>query len=245
MKKLIVGLLVTLVAIAIVLLVGLQFFLGSGIVRGVNTFGPRIAGTNVELASAKISPFSGVGTLYGLKIANPPGWTAGNLFSVAEVHVDLQPSSLMGDHIVINEITIDKPEFTYETRVVASNISDLLKNIEKATGTSGATAEKNGKPVKMEVKRFVLQNGKVTVGIGGPAAVTVPLPTITLNDVGTGTGGVTSVEFAVQIMRSVTQSVAAAAVQAAAKTGLNIGGSAGETVKQAGQIIQGIMGGKK
>lgn len=39
------------------------------------------------------------------------------------------PFFIFGDHIEIDEIIIDGPEFLYETRVFSSNIKDLLKNI--------------------------------------------------------------------------------------------------------------------
>jgi len=40
---------------------------------------------------------------------------------------------------VINELVIEQPEFLYETKIVSSNIGDLLKNIEQSMGARKRT----------------------------------------------------------------------------------------------------------
>ena len=111
-----------LAALAVVAFFTLQFFLGSIVKTAVNNFAPKITGTKVTLDSASISPLSGAGTLRGLRVGNPAGWTAEKAFYLGQVQVDVAPFSILGDHIVVNEIVIEQPEFTYETKVVASNI---------------------------------------------------------------------------------------------------------------------------
>jgi hypothetical protein len=125
-------------ALALLAYVGLSFFLGSIVKAGVNSFGPRLTGTRVVLAGAELSPLSGSGTLRGLAVGNPAGWSDGNAFYLGKIHIALKPFSIFGDHIVIDEIAIDQPEFTYETKVIASNIGDLLKNIGQITGDKAA-----------------------------------------------------------------------------------------------------------
>jgi len=237
------------VALLVILIVGyvtMQFFLGSIVKAGVNKFGPSMTQTKVELQGANISPLSGAGTLTGLTVGNPTGWSAENAFYLGKVHVDLEPFSVFGDHIVINEITIDQPEFTYETKLVASNIGDLLKNIEQATGGNRAAepTAKNGKPIKMVVKKFILRNGKVTLGIG-PTAITLPMPPLEINDIGTAENGVTPAGVVFAVMRSVTTNIVAASTQALTKVGGTTGAAAAEAAKQAGDAIKGLFGGKK
>jgi uncharacterized protein involved in outer membrane biogenesis len=247
MKKKLLYLAGALVVLALVTYVGLQFFLGSIVKAGINNFAPKLTQTKVELAGAEISPLSGVGTLSGLYVGNPPGWSSEKAFYLGKIHVDVEPFSIFGDHIIVNEITIDQPEFVYETKVIASNIGDLLKNIEAATGGKGgepqATA-KNGKPIKFEVKKFVLTNGRVTLGVG-IAAMTLPMPPITLENLGTSDGGITPGQLTFAVMRSVTGSVVSATVQAAGKIGATSGAAAVEGAKKAGDAIKGLFGGKK
>jgi uncharacterized protein involved in outer membrane biogenesis len=247
MKKLLVYGVGTLVVLALVAYITLQFFLGSIVKAGVNRFGPSITQTKVELKGANLSPLSGAGTLTGLTVGNPPGWNAANAFYLGKVHIEVQPFSIFGDHIVINEVIIDQPEFTYETKLVASNIGDLLKRIEQATGaqTAGAQpAAKNGKPLKLEVKHFLLRNGHVTLGVANQA-ITMPMPPVELTNIGTSSGGVTPAGLAFAVMQSVTGSVISASTQALTKVGGTSGAAAAEAAKQAGNAIKSLFGGKK
>lgn len=248
MKKILLSVLGVVVVLAIIGYVTMQFFLGSIVKGAVNKFGPTITQTQVELKGANVSPLSGQGTLTGLSVANPAGWPAGNAFYLGNVHVDMKPFSVFGDHIVINEIIIDQPEFTYDTKLVSSNISDLLKNIEKSMGgesDGNQPKAKNGKPLKLEVKHFVLRNGRVTLGVAGATGVTMPMPPVELTNVGTAEGGVTPAGLAFAVMRSVTTSVVSASTQALGKVGGTSGAAAADAAKQAANAIKGWFGGKK
>ena len=244
MKKFFLFLLGTLVVLALVVYVGGQFFLGSAVKAGVNEFGPKLTQTKVELATAKISPISGEGTLGGLFVGNPAGWTSDKAFYLGQVHVKVAPGSFFKDHIVINEILIDQPEFVYETKLVASNIGDLMKNIEAATGGKKPEepAAKDGKQRKFEVKKFTMRNGKVTVGLG-TAATTLSMPAIELVDIGTKEGGITADQVASTVMRSVTGAVISSSTQALMKTLPTTGAAAGDALKKAGDGLKKMLGG--
>lgn len=244
MKKLLLFLLGTVVVLALVIVVGGKFFLGSMVKAGVNEFGPKLTQTKVELASAAISPISGDGTLSGLFVGNPPGWSSEKAFYLGQVHVSVAPGSIFKDHVVIEEILIDQPEFVYETKLVASNIGDLMKNIEAATGGRKPTepAAKEGSQRKFEVKKFTLRNGKVTLGVGA-AAATLSMPAIELTDIGTKEGGITGDQVASTVMRSVTAGVISASTQALMKTLPTTGAAAGDALKKAGDEIKKMFGG--
>jgi hypothetical protein len=233
------------VGLGIVGVLATAFFLGNIVTAGVNRFGPTITQTSVVLQSAAISPLNGSGTLSGLVVGNPKGWSDASICSLGKIHLDVQPFSILGDHVIINEITIEAPEFNYETKIVASNVGDLLKNIEALTGSSASQATaKNGKPIKFEVKKFRLQNGWVRVGFG-PAALKLPMPPVALDDLGTAQGGITSDQLVFAVMRSVTPSVIAATTQAAGKLIPTAGSATVEGVKQMGEGLKNLFGGKK
>jgi len=212
-------------ALAVLVYVGLTFFLGSAVKAGVNRIGPKLTQTRVTLDGATISPLTGTGTLTGLSVDNPAGWTTGHAIYLGRVHISMKPFSLFGDHIIIDEIEIDQPEFTYETKIFASNINDLLKNVE--SGVSGdqpvaETAKKNGQPIKFEVRHFRLLHGRVTVGVGA-TAVALPMPSVELKELGTANGGITADQLAAAVMKSVTTSVVGATTQAAGQIGTTAG----------------------
>ncbi len=245
MKKILGFSFVFLLLLAAGLYVTMHFFLGGIVKSGVNKFGPRITQTKVELLAANVSPLSGVGTLTGLSVANPAGWSETDAFRLGKVHVDLEPLSLMKDHVVINELIIEQPEFFYETKLVASNIGDLLKNIEKAASAREAdpkTADE--KPIKMVVRKLVMNNGRVSIGAGGQV-VTIRLPPIDMVDIGVKEGGVTPAQLGVAIMRHVTPTIIGASMQALSVGGGAAGAAAVEGAKQVGEAIKGFFGGEK
>jgi uncharacterized protein involved in outer membrane biogenesis len=234
-----------LVAVAVVAVVIVSKTIDSAVTKGVNTFAPQITGTTVNLESARISPLSGSGSLSGLVIGNPDGWSDNNLASLGQIHLDVAPMSLLGDTIVIEDMVIEAPEFRYETKLVASNVKDLLKNIEKiaGAGTEEEAAEDSAEK-RIAIKRFILRNGKVSIGTGD-AAVTVPLPDLELNDLGSPDNGLTPVQLAGAVSKEVVGDIIGASVKALTTMGGTSGASALEGVKDVGGAIKGIFGGKK
>lgn len=253
MKKLLI-ILASLLALLVVGAFVASFFLGSIVTKGVNTFAPKITGTPVTLDSATISPLTGSGTLHGLFVGNPEGWKSDKAFSFAKVHVSVAPRSLLGDHIVVNEVVIDSPAFVYETKIIGSNIKDLLDNIEKNIGgssdkpASGQPASKDGKPIKFAVKSFRLENATVTLGVG-PTAITVPMPPLVLTDLGVKEGGITPDQIVAKVMTNIlaniTKAVAESALQIGGATGAAATDSISGATKKAGEGLKKLFGGDK
>lgn len=233
MKKLLVFAAV-LAGLAVIAVVAAAFFLGSIVKAGVTTVGPKLTGTKVELAGARISPLDGSGTLTGFLVGNPAGWQSDRAFYLGEIHLDVEPRSLLGDTIVVEEIRIDRPQFFYETKIVTSNIKELLDHIEKATGGGQAGTSEGGTAKKIVLKKFVLQNGEVTLG-AGTAALTVPMPALTLTDLGVKEGGLTPAQLSTAIMRQVLANVVSAAASAAAQIGASGGGLSKDALGEAAQ----------
>ena len=242
MKKFLKYTVATLLVLALVAYIGIAFFLGSIVKSGVNRVGPKLTQTKVELSGAHISPLSGSGTLTGLSVDNPAGWSAGHAFYLGSMHIEMKPFSVFGDHIVIQNLEIDQAEFSYETKIVSSNINDLLKNIEASTGGSSKAAKTpGGTPKKFEIQHFKLTNAKVTVGLGAQS-FPLPMPPIELNDLGTKEGGITAQQMAFAIMRQVTSSVVSATTQAAGQIGSTTGAAAVEKAKKAGEDLKKLFG---
>ncbi len=247
MKKLLI-ILGILAVLGIAAVIYVSMHLGEIVTAGVNKYGPQLTQTRLTLQSAKISPFNGVGTLNGLVIGNPKGWSESDLASLGKVHIDVVPSSLTSDHIILNEVIIEAPVFNYETKIIASNVNDLLKNIEQALG-GAKPADAKSEPVpgpqkKFSVKKFRLVDGKVRIGLAG-AATTVPLPVIEIDELGTKEGGVTAAQAASIVMKSVVGKIVVATSGAAADLMKTGGAASAEGVKKAGDAIKGLFGGEK
>ncbi len=229
-----------LVVLGVIALVAVGFFLGPIVTKAVNTAGPKITGTRVELASASISPLNGGGTLAGLFVGNPEGWSGDKAFYLGEVRASVRPASLLSDCVVVDEVFIEAPEFVYEQRLLGgSNIDALLKQIETNTGGGGkappASEPGAGEPMKFIVKSFRLQNAKMSLVAAGQT-ITVPLPPLTLTDLGVAQGGITADQVATAVLRQVLAQMGVAAAGALVDAGGTLikGGAKGaEGVKDA------------
>jgi hypothetical protein len=244
MKKFLVVLGLGGLILAIAVYFGVTYFLGSIVKAGVNNFGPKLTQTAVVLEGATLSPLTGTGTLTGLSVGNPRGWSDGNAFSLGKIHVDMEPRSVFGDHVVINEILIDQPEFAYETKIISSNIKDLLKNIEDFTGDGGKpAATKEGKPIKFIVKKFRMTNAKATVSMGaGVATLPMALPPVSLDDLGVAEGGITADQLASTLMGHVLGSIVAGTAEALTQpNAAAVLEKTKETAKQAAEAIKGLF----
>jgi hypothetical protein len=247
MKKLL-KVLVILGLLGVIALVAVGFFLGPIVTKAVNTVGPKITGTRVELDGAKISPLTGGGTLVGLFVGNPEGWTGDKAIYVGTMRASVQPTSLLGDHIVVNEVFVDGPEFVFEKKLLGgSNIDALLKQIEANTGGGGAApaagtepAKPAGKPLKFAVKSFVVQNAKMSLVVAGQT-ITVPLPPLTITDLGVAEGGITPDQVASRVLQRILAQMGSASVDALKGAGgaLLDGGKGG--AKAAGDAAKGAF----
>ncbi len=220
-----------LVALALVAILIVSFMLGSIVKKAVNHAGPQITQTSVVLENAKISPFSGKGTLKGLTVGNPAGWTTPRAFYLGEISIDIEPGSVTKETIVINSIVINEPEITFETKITTSNLQDLLKNIQKSSESGSSTTPQPqpssgdtkpaepGKEVKLEVKSFRLEKAKVIVA-GGGTSVPVEIPAIVLENLGTREGGLTPEQLATAVIKEISVQVGQYAGKKAVEKGL-------------------------
>jgi hypothetical protein len=230
---------VTVLGLLILLIAGYfvaAYAMGSVVKAGVNKVGPGITQSKVELAGASLSPLTGSGTLTGLAVGNPKGWSENNAFFLGKVSIDLEPASVFSDTIVINEVIIDQPEFLYETKFVTSNIKDLLKNIEEYAGAKKEIGKEEGPPKKFIVKKFRLTNAKATLGVG-VAALPVPLPEISLDNLGVAEGGITGSQVAAAVMKDVLAKIVTATAGALGQLGGTAGNTTIEKTKEAAQKV--------
>ena len=189
-----------------------------------------------------MSPFSGSGTLTNLQVGNPEGWSEGNAFSLGRIHLKLQPSSLLGSGpIMIDELVIDSPTFTYEQRLRGgSNIKDLLDNIQASVGGSAEApaGEEEQPPQKFIIRKLRLSGGTVNVGVQ-IANATVPLPELSYDDLGVQEGGITGGEIANRVLRDVLGRVVSVATTEGLKA---LPENAGGTLQSVTKGLQNLLG---
>ena len=186
------------------------------IVDAVETYAPPITKTDVTLDSSNISFMSGEGSLSGLKISNPKGYSSRKLFTLNDISAKIELDSITKDVIVIKHIDIVTPILTYEKGGKAgSNVQQLANNIQASTKDDKGKESKSEK--KIIIDKLTIRNGKINATM--PVVkkwIQVGLPNITLTDIGRKNGGATPEEVMKLIINKVT-SVAKSAASAPLK----------------------------
>jgi hypothetical protein len=256
MKKIIIGLLIAVVVIAILAVVAVRMFLDQAIKAGVETIGPKITGVEVKLQSAHVSLLSGSGGFKGLVVGNPPGFTSPWAINVGAADLAVEPRSLFADKVVIKSISILEPQITFETDLRANNLGKILANVQTAAGSGDKTPTKPQEPAqpsgagagkKLQVDDFVIKGAKVQVVVAalrGQSAM-LTLPEIHVRDLGKGPEGITAAELTQRILAVIEKEAAQASagkVDDLAKGRLNLpAGASSNAVESAVKGIGGFL----
>lgn len=202
MKKLLLGL-AALLAVALVLA---YVSLGAIVKKGVETYGPRMAGAPVSVTLVTLSPFSGRGAVRGLKIGNPPGFTSAYAVEVGKIEVELDVKSLLGSgRILIRDVVVDEPSIILETGKGGTNLQALQRNLDAyAPADPQEAAATEGR--KIEIARFRLRGARAQALVPqlSKTPTSVSVPDLEITGIGAKSGGATAAEAAKQIMSALT-----------------------------------------
>ena len=226
MKKLLIAGVVVIVAVVVFVFLTLSN-LGPLVKKTVNTIGPQITKTDIEVADVNISIFSGEAKIKGFVLGNPKGFKSHQAMKVASVYVDIDESSITENPIVINKIEILAPQITYEKISGTDNFQTLLKNVQGSAKAKGNSRTQAGKEADSQAKKIVINNlivkdGKVTLTMAalGGKEITAPLPDIHLKDIGKEKGGATPAQAFEQVFSSLYSSISADSVTKVFNDGL-------------------------
>ena len=209
------GVLTALVLLVVIILFFVVSSLDSIIKAAVEKYGSEVTQVEVRLNKAKVSITSGEGTLRGLTVGNPKGFKTEHAFSLGEISVALDVSTVTQNPIVIKEIVISAPEVTYELRSGGSNIDVIQRNVNAYTGTAKGKAkvmdpskdpDKEGR--KLIIQHLYVKKGKVNVSatmLKGKE-LSAALPDIHLKDIGKEKGGADPSEVVEKLVRAISQS---------------------------------------
>lgn len=235
------------VAVVIVIVaVGLYFAVSNidAIVKsGIEKYGSEAAGTKVKVSSVKIRLRAGEGSVGGLSIRNPAGFSTPDAFTLGDISVAIDTGSLTKNPMVINSIRVSAPRVTYEVNASGkANINEIKSNLQRYGGGKPSGEGKTGSAKKILIRSLVIEGGKVDIHIAALPGkdLSASIPKIQLADVG-GKGGSTPGELAAQILTPLVNR----AVQAAAGEGVDryLGKSAEEVQKAIEEKAREKLGG--
>jgi hypothetical protein len=175
-------------------------------------YGPDVAGVSVKVEEVRISTRDGRGSVRGVDIGNPPGFSAPRSLRLGEVRVALDAATVMDDVVRIHELAIEGAQVTYERGSKAANLDVIQRQIEAYAKRASAAAQGEGAAKKRRfiIDRITIRGARVLMtnpGLGGQG-LTFDLPDLQLRDVGKRQGGVTASEATAIVSGALQQRIA-------------------------------------
>lgn len=209
--------------VIIVLVAGIAFFtlsnFGPLVKKTINTLGPQITKTDVNVEDVSISIFSGQATIKQFLLGNPKGFKSSQAMKVASIYVDIDEGSITKNPIIINKIEIIAPEITYEKIAGSDNFHAILNNVQGSAKKDGKSEKKSDtgkdkKSKKIIINDVIIKQGKVHLDMASLAGkkIDAPLPDIHLTDIGKKTNGATAAQAFEQIFASLYSHISSDAV---------------------------------
>lgn len=235
--------------VVLVLVVVVVLFLGQIIKAAIETAGPKVAGVTMSVEKVRVNPLGGSVRIKGLIIGNPEGFKTPSAMELGDFRVDVRMGSLFTDTIIIKEILINAPEITYEKSLKSSNLSALQKNLapaetdepkEEEEEVADKPKEKKAPAKKVVIEDFQLNDAKVHVTITalGGKKMTLPLPSIQMQDIGKDKGGTDIPEVISEVFGAISDAV----VKAVAASGDFAGDAMKGAGNMAGDAMKGVGG---
>lgn len=258
MKKLLkwpLRIVISLVVLLLVVIFGVILFLNPLVRAIAETVVPPMTKTSITLGESDISLLGLRVALGDLQIGNPEGFKTDYALRFKKIVLDVDQWTVLNDVIYIDEVTVDGASVMLEQGITTSNLMTIVDNLKNMSAADTAkkidesaqpeTAAKKASAKKIVIRKLTLSNAMVSFslkGVMGGMSVPVPLPTITLTDIGgkssnkSGEEGASLAEILDHIISAILNSAAevSAGVKDIAKGLQDVGGKAVETLGTAG-----------
>ncbi|TQV78078.1 hypothetical protein FKG94_13435 [Exilibacterium tricleocarpae] len=189
--KILIGLVVAVVAVLVlVVVIGLQN-INELVKAAIESVGSDVTRTAVTLERADIQLTEGRGALHELVVANPAGYGSDYAVRLGEVVLQVEPTSVTGPVVVINEVRIAGAQLIAEQReLTRTNLTDLLDNMKPAStaGAGGEPAADSGgaaaAEVRLAVEKISFADNSLRLISEKWGERTLDMPAIELTDIG-------------------------------------------------------------
>lgn len=233
-----------LVALVMVALLALPLWFGPVAKTAANSVVPGIVKTDFHLGHLSLNPYTARLELGDMQLANPTGYSEKFAVTVGDVNFDAETLSLVTDVIHIEEIKIKDVFVSYvsggENKVnnflqIQYNVAGGKEKFEAAQAEKEA-AEAEQKPVEQKAeaesdkpaKKVIIDRIEISGVMVQLGFMPLPVPSLTLTDIGRKSGGATFAEVWQQVYEAVLKSAGVAGEQLKA-----LGALTGDAAKQA------------
>ena len=235
---------VALVVLAVLLIATLPLWLGPVARPIANCLGPRITQTDFYLGGLSLNPYTGRLAVRDLRIGTPAGYAEPTALNLGSLVVVLDGASLAGDCLHVREVTLKDcfVSYLYGGENGIDNLTQLKMNVsggeDKPTADAPESetadpvaAEPEAKDFKVIVDRLSVSGVRVKFQM-----LTIPVPPITLTDLGKKSNGLTLAELTAQVWEAILKGATKAGDGAAALGGIinTAAGQLGTALQEAG-----------
>ena len=243
--------LVVLLLLAVVLVATLPLWLGPVARPVANAVAPKITQTDFNLGHLSLNPYTGRLEVGDVQIGNPKGYSEPRAVALGSLVVSVDPTTVLSEVIHVREVTLSDcfVSYLYGGENNVDNITQLRMNVAggkekfearqrrqeaeaEAEQAKPAADEEEGESRRVVIDRLTISGVKVKLQM-----LTVPVPTITLTDLGKKSGGLTLTELTTQIWDAILKGASSVGDGAAALGGLinTTASELGTAVKDAGK----------
>lgn len=203
----------------------------------IATHGSAMTQAKVSVGAVEIRTTDGAGIIRNLSIGNPAGFKTAHALQVGEIEVSIDLASVTRDVVLIRRIAIKAPDVIYEKGDSMTNFDAIQKNIAAYLGSAAGKKDGEGGK-KLIVQELTVRDAKAQASAAFMQGntVSVPLPDITLRDLGQAKGGLPPGELGAEITRALKQKLSDAV------SFDNLAKSTGQALEKAGEAIKGLFG---
>ena len=212
--KIVGGIILGIVVLALALVLTLPLWLGPVVKPLANAAVPKITKTTFNLGHLSLNPYTGRFELGDMQLGNPEGYSEPTALAVSNIVVDVAMTTACDKYVHIEEVTVEGV-FVSLVKGGPNNVDNMLqiqyniaggkekyeenkarqeaekeakKSDEKPEEPKEPEADEAGK--KIVIDRLTLNDIKVKYGL-----ITIPIPSITLTDLGKESDGMSMDEL--------------------------------------------------
>jgi uncharacterized protein involved in outer membrane biogenesis len=191
--------------VIVVVIVGAVYYLSSNVDSIVENLieeqGSAATGTAVRVDGVSIDLRAATGSVTGLTVANPEGFSGSPAIEFGTLQLRLDAGSLFETPIVVENIDVGEAKLRMEQSGSRNNLQVLL---DKLRGESAAEPEAEDEGKRVVIERFELTDANASLSIADlDEQRTLDVPDIVLTDIGGKSGGATATEVARQVLEPV------------------------------------------
>lgn len=224
-----------LLVLALLVLGGLWWRLDALAERMIERGASEQLGVETEIRGLLLRPISGILSLRGLRIANPPGY-AGDFLLVERARGDVDVSTLRRDVIEVREVTLSGVVLALEEARGGSNYDTIVANLGRDPKPASDAAGPSVRVLDLYVRDITAH---VRLAPAPTPPLTLEVPELHLRDLG-GPGGAGAGEITAEVVRAILTAVATRApgvplaLAGRLLTGLGLSGAA-EILRESGE----------